>query len=173
MLKSIGIFVGGDLISAPRVSEAIAGGQAQISGNFDLESANTLARDLNTGAIPAPIELTGQYTISATLGAEALEQSMKAGMIGLVILAVYMIAYYRVPGVLATVALAVYSVLMIFFVKIALPTQAALLPAWDSSVTSCTSSSKEKILEVKRWLASCWLVSSSSSSPLYSQVQSL
>ena len=127
--KPIAIFVGGNLISAPTVQQAISGGQAQITGDFTIEEAQDLARDLNTGAIPAPIEMVGQYNISATLGQEALDQSLFGGLIGVIILAVFMILYYRLPGFIATVALGVYSALLIFIIKTALPTAAALLIA--------------------------------------------
>ena len=125
--RRIAIFVGGELISAPSVNQKITGGDAQITGTFTLEEAQELARDLNTGAIPAPIELAGQYTISASLGAEALDQSLFAGLIGLLILGVYMMLYYRIPGVLANIALVIYSVLVLFLIKSALPVWAALL----------------------------------------------
>jgi protein-export membrane protein SecD len=68
--KPLAIFVGGDMISAPNVNSKIAGGKAVIEGSFSLEEATNLARDLNTGAIPAPIVLAGQYTIGASLGQE-------------------------------------------------------------------------------------------------------
>ncbi len=122
----IAIFVGGDLISAPNVNQAIAGGQAQITGSFTLEEAQELARDLNTGAIPAPIELVGQYTISATLGAQALDESVFAGILGLIVLGIFMLLYYRLPGLIANVALTIYSIILIFLIKIALPTGVAL-----------------------------------------------
>jgi preprotein translocase SecF subunit/protein-export membrane protein SecD len=122
----IAIFVGGELISAPTVQTAISGGQAQITGTYTLEEAQILARDLNTGAIPAPIELSGQYTISSSLGAEALNQSMQAGLIGLILLGLFMLVYYRIPGLLANLALVTYSVLMIFLLKFALPIWLAL-----------------------------------------------
>lgn len=125
--KRIAIFVGGNLISAPTVQEKITGGQAQITGNFTLEEAQELARDLNTGAIPAPVELVGQYNISATLGQEALDESLFAGLIGVIALALFMILYYRLPGLIATVALGIYSLLLIFIIKTALPTAVALL----------------------------------------------
>lgn len=127
--KPVAIFVGGDLISSPRVREKISGGSAQISGNFSLEEATSLARDLNTGAIPAPILLSGQYTIGATLGQDALQKSIKAGLLGLLMLALYMILYYRLPGLLANVALFVYATILLFFIKIALPLWLAVLVA--------------------------------------------
>lgn len=125
--KPLAIFVGGQLISAPNVNEAIAGGTAQISGSFTLEEADNLARDLNTGAIPAPIILTGQYTIGATLGQDALNSSLYAGIIGLLLLAIFMILYYRLPGFIATVALLIYTALLIFLIKVSLPLIWALL----------------------------------------------
>jgi len=125
--RRIAIFVGGELISAPTVNQKISGGEAQITGNFTLEEAQALARDLNTGAIPAPIELVGQYTISASLGAEALDQSIMAGFIGLLILGLYMFFYYRLPGLLANVALAIYSVVLIFLIKSTVPVWLSLL----------------------------------------------
>lgn len=125
--KRIAIFVGGDVVSAPTVNDKIVGGQAQISGSFTLEEAQELARDLNTGAIPAPVELVGQHNISATLGQEALDQSMFAGFIGVLILALFMILYYRLPGLIATVALAVYSLLLVFIIKSAIPLSMSLI----------------------------------------------
>ncbi|MBU1992546.1 protein translocase subunit SecF [Patescibacteria group bacterium] len=115
--KPIAIFVGGQLISAPNVREKISGGQAQITGRFTPEEASNLARDLNTGAIPAPIILTGQYTIGASLGQEALDQSVWAGIIGLILLGIFMILYYRLPGLLANIALGVYAVILLFLIK--------------------------------------------------------
>lgn len=117
--KPIAIFVGGNLVSAPNVNSVIAGGQAQITGQFTVEQANELARDLNTGAIPAPITLAGQYSIGATLGQSALESSLSAGWMGLALLAIFMILAYRLPGVLATIALIFYSAFLLFLIKIA------------------------------------------------------
>ncbi len=115
--KSIAIFVGGELISAPRVSEKIAGGIAQITGQFTQEEASRLARDLNTGAIPAPIILTGEYTIGASLGQAALDKSLAAGIIGIIIVMVFMTLFYRIPGLIASFALFAYSAVLIFLLK--------------------------------------------------------
>ncbi len=125
--KKIAIFVGGDLISAPVVQAQISGGQAQISGSFTLEQAQALARDLNTGAIPAPVTLAGQHNISATLGQEALDQSLFAGLIGVLALALFMILYYRLPGLIAVGALGIYSLLILFIIKTALPLWLSIL----------------------------------------------
>src|SRR5205823_2809729 len=76
--KRIAIFVGGDLVSAPTVQNEISGGVAVITGSASIDEAQKLAQDLNTGAIPAPIYLSGQRTVEATLGAQALDTSVKA-----------------------------------------------------------------------------------------------
>ena len=101
--KPVAIFVGGNLISSPNVNEKISGGRAVITGNFKPEEAQALARDLNTGAIPAPVVLSGQYTIGATLGEEALNTSLRAGLIGIIILTLFMVFYYRLPGLVAMI----------------------------------------------------------------------
>ncbi len=124
--KPVAIFVGGELISQPTVNAKISGGKAQISGNFTVEQATDLARNLNTGAIPAPIILAGQNTIGASLGADALNKSLWAGIIGFLLVAFFMIGYYRLPGLLATVALSVYAIIMLFLIKIAIPFSVAI-----------------------------------------------
>ena len=123
--KPLAIFVGGQLISAPTVQDKISGGQAQITGQFSLEEANNLARDLVTGAIPAPISLSGQYTIGSVLGTEAFNSSIKASIFGLIVLALFMIVYYRIPGLIANFALGIYAIILMFLVKVSLP----LLPS--------------------------------------------
>lgn len=117
--KPLAIFVGGDLITnpPPTVQSVISGGTAQITGRFTQEEAQALARDLNTGAIPAPIILTGEYTIGATLGHAALSQSIYAGAIGLILVVIFMLAYYRLPGLVASGALLVYGVILLFLIK--------------------------------------------------------
>jgi protein-export membrane protein SecD/preprotein translocase SecF subunit len=124
--KPLAIFVGGQQISAPNVDEKISGGSAQINGQFTVDEANGLARDLNTGAIPAPIVLSGQYTIGATLGQDALEKSLFAGLLGFLLVALFMVIFYRLPGFLAVIALSVYCAILIFLIKIALPIGLAL-----------------------------------------------
>ena len=116
--KPLAIFVGGDLISAPRVNSKISGGDAVITGNFTIKEALKLANDLNTGAIDAPVILSGQYTISATLGENAMKVSIFAGIVSLIILALFMIGYYRLMGVFAVIALCIYSIILIFVIKV-------------------------------------------------------
>lgn len=117
--KQVAIFVGGEMVSAPVVQQEISGGTAVITGQRNIEEARRLATDLNTGAIPAPIFLSGQRTVEATLGAEALRESLEAALIGIIILMVYMILFYRVLGLLADIALGAYAI--IFFVILKLP----------------------------------------------------
>ncbi len=118
--KQIAIFVGGELVSAPRVQQEIAGGIAVITGSADFEEAKRLAQDLNTGAIPAPIYLVGQYTIEATLGAAALYTSLLAALIGTLILMAYMVVAYRILGVVADLALGFYAILLFAILKLPL-----------------------------------------------------
>jgi protein-export membrane protein SecD len=118
--KRIAIFVGGQLISAPVVQAEIAGGTAVITGSRNFEEARALAQDLNTGAIPAPIFLSGQRTVEATLGASALTAAMQAALLGSIILMFYMVLRYRLLGLVANVALAVYTFLFLVFLKLPL-----------------------------------------------------
>jgi len=118
--KQIAIFVGGELVSAPNVQGEISGGTAVITGSRTFEEAQQLAQDLNTGAIPAPIYLSGQTTIEATLGADALERSIFAAGVGLIILCLFMIIIYRMLGVIATIALLLYVSILIAATKLPL-----------------------------------------------------
>lgn len=118
--KQIAIFVGGDLVSAPRVQAEIAGGNAVITGTGNVDEAKRLAEDLNTGAIPAPIYLTGQYTVEPTLGSSALQASLLAAGIGILILMLFMIIVYRALGVIADIALTVYVILLFAILKLPL-----------------------------------------------------
>ena len=118
--KRIAIFVGGQLISAPVVQTEILGGTAIITGSNSFEEARTLATDLNTGAIPAPIFLSGQRTVEATLGATALRTSLQAAMIGIFVLMIYMVLIYRLLGLVADIALSAYAFLFFAFLKMPL-----------------------------------------------------
>ncbi len=118
--KRVAIYVGGEQVTAPRVNEEISGGTAVISGNMDLPAAQALAQDLNTGAIPAPIHLTGQYTIEATLGDAALQTSLLAGFIGIVILMLYMMVVYRLLGVAANLGLIIFAFILFAILKLPL-----------------------------------------------------
>jgi protein-export membrane protein SecD len=108
--KLIGIFLDGEAITTPVVQQAIYGGQASITGDFTVEEAKLLAQRLNAGALPVPISVVSQQTIGPVLGQESLDMSVRAGLIGFALIAVFMVVYYRLPGFLAVIALAFYAV---------------------------------------------------------------
>lgn len=116
--KRVGIFLDGQLISAPTVREEIKNGQAEISGQFTLQEAKDLVRDLNLGALPVPVELISTQTIGATLGQEAYDRGVRATMIGFLVIAIFMIVWYRLPGVISVISLATYLVVMIALFKL-------------------------------------------------------
>ncbi len=118
--KQIAIFVGGQLVTAPRVEAEITGGTAVITGTQNVQAAQALAQDLNTGAIPAPIHLVGQRTVEPTLGAEALNTSVQAGLVGIIMVMLYMILFYRAFGVIAALALSSYAVIFLALFKLPL-----------------------------------------------------
>ncbi len=118
--KRIAIFVGGELVSAPTVQGEISGGSAIITGSQNFEEAKKLAQDLNTGAIPAPIHLSGQRTVEATLGAESLHTSILGGIVGMIIVMLYMLFVYRFLGVLANIALVIYAAIFLAILKLPL-----------------------------------------------------
>ena len=106
--QPVAIFLDGEIISAPTVQQPIVDGQAVITGNFDLAEARLLSQRLNAGALPVPIDLISQQSVGASLGAESLMKSLKAGVIALVLVMIFMILYYRLPGLLSVIALVLY-----------------------------------------------------------------
>ncbi len=106
--QQLAIFLDGEIISAPRINEAISGGRATISGGFTPDEARELAQNLNFGALPVPINLASTQTIDATLGAGVINQTLIAGLVGFGIIALFLMAWYRVPGLIAAVALLLY-----------------------------------------------------------------
>jgi len=116
----IAIFLDKNLVTdpPPRVNEAISGGRAVISGNFTITEAQQMAQRLNTGALPVPVELVSQQTVGATLGIESLQESLKAGVLGLALVMVFMMLYYRLPGVISVIALGLYVTLSLAIFKL-------------------------------------------------------
>lgn len=108
--ETLAIFLDDALISAPRINEAISGGEAVIQGNFKPDEARDLAENLNFGALPVPITLVNNQTIDATLGAGVIEQSYIAGIFGFLLVSLFLILWYRVLGLMATIALFIYVV---------------------------------------------------------------
>lgn len=115
--QQIAIFLDGEAISAPVVQQAIYGGEAVITGIGDLVEARLLAQRLNAGALPVPIELISQQTVGPTLGAVSLDRSLNAAFIGLILVALFMILYYRLPGLISVLALGVYAILVLALFK--------------------------------------------------------
>lgn len=113
----VGIFLDGALIEYPVVREEIPNGQAQITGSFTTAQAQTLVRDLNFGALPVPVSLISTQTIGPTLGQAAINGGIKTGIIAFIIIGLFLILWYRLPGVIATVALAVYTCIMLLLFK--------------------------------------------------------
>jgi len=115
--KPLAIYLDNILVSAPTVQTAISGGQAIISGQFTVEEANKLAIQLNAGALPVPVKVIRQSEVGPTLGAESVNKSVRAGLFGLLVLAFFMIVYYGRLGILATLALIIYSLITLAIYK--------------------------------------------------------
>ncbi|KDR54919.1 MULTISPECIES: protein translocase subunit SecD [Oscillatoriales] len=112
--RTIGIFLDDSLLSSPTVSvefadTGITGGSAVITGNFTAAEANDLAVQLRGGALPVPVEIVENRTVGATLGRDSIQRSIYAGSGGLILVLIFMVAYYRLPGAIADVALVVYA----------------------------------------------------------------
>lgn len=114
----LAIYLDGELISAPVVQTKIAGGQAQITGLDGLVEARDLVERLNAGALPAPIELVSQQTIGASLGASSLENIIWAGLVGTLLVILFMVIYYGRLGLVASIALLIYIVLLLAIFKL-------------------------------------------------------
>ncbi|MBX4189631.1 protein translocase subunit SecD [Candidatus Parcubacteria bacterium] len=114
----LAIILDGKVISAPVIRDAITDGKAQIEGNFTPDQAKELVRNLNYGALPVPITLFASQTIGASLGASALDAGVRAGMIGFLALALFLILWYRLPGLIASVALVSYIILSLVIFKL-------------------------------------------------------
>ena len=122
----VAIFLDGYAISVPTVNERIPDGKAVISGQFNVQEAKLLVQRLNTGALPVPIHLVGQQTVGASLGQKSIINSVNAGMFGLFLVALFMIIFYRLPGLVSVVSLFIYSMTVLTIFKSA-PIWLALL----------------------------------------------
>ena len=115
--KPLATFLDGQMLQEATVQEKIEGGEAQITGAFSVEEAYEVARDLRVGALPVPIELISQQSIGPALGAESLNASVRAAIIGFLLVSLFMILVYRLPGLLAVISLSTYILLVIFLFK--------------------------------------------------------
>lgn len=114
--RTLGIFLDDRLISSPVVGPefaetGITGGRAVIQGRFTAQEANDLAVQLRGGALPVPVEIVENRTVGATLGRDSIDRSIYAGIGGLILVLIFMAVYYRLPGVIADIALTIYAVL--------------------------------------------------------------
>jgi len=114
--RSIGIFLDNELISAPTVgleyaAAGIAGGGASITGGFTAQGANELAVQLRGGSLPVPVQIVENRTVGATLGKDSIQSSIYAGLGGLSLVLIFMVFYYRLPGVIADISLIIYAIL--------------------------------------------------------------
>ena len=116
--KTIAIYLDGSPISQPVVREAITDGNAEISGQFNVADAKELVGRLNSGALPVPIELLSTQTIGASLGESALHSGVRAGLFGIFIVAIFLVFWYRFPGLVAIFALGIYIALMLAVFKL-------------------------------------------------------
>ncbi len=114
--RTLGVFLDEKVISSPVVGvefaqTGITGGNAVIQGRFTTQEANDLAVQLRGGALPVPVEIIENRTIGASLGRDSIQSSINAGIGGLILVLIFMVAYYRLPGVIANIALLIYALL--------------------------------------------------------------
>ncbi len=109
--KEVAIFLDGEIITHPTVRTEILGGQAVITGQSSVDEAKVLARRLQAGALPVPIKLIAQQTVGPSLGSDSLQRSLQAGLAGFLLVAIFMILLYRLPGVVSIIALGLYAAL--------------------------------------------------------------
>jgi len=121
--RTLGIFLDDDLLSAPQVfpssmTESSYGSEASITGDFDSSEARKLAIQLTSGALPMPLEISyGPKSVSATLGADFTQRAFMAVYIGVLVVGLFMILYYRLPGGVAAVALVIYTIIVLAIYK--------------------------------------------------------
>lgn len=130
--KQLAITLDGEVQSAPTIQSAIPGGQGQITGSYTLEEAKSFATLLNAGALPVRAEILETRSVGATLGTDSIERSAKAAMLAMGLIVVFMIALYRLPGVIASIALAnfglvAFGILNYFGAVLTLPGIAGLI----------------------------------------------
>jgi len=130
--KGVAIYLNGRMLSDPVISSEITNGKAVITGMSSIDEATNLAKLLNAGALPFPLKQISSVAVGPSLGADALHHTLEAGVVGIVVIFLFMIAVYRVPGVIACVALVAYMFLLLcvfagLHVTLTLPGLAALV----------------------------------------------
>lgn len=116
--KPVAIVLDNEIISAPTVQSVIETGDAMISGKFSIAESKNLTKLLNAGALPVPIDLVEQRNIGATLGIESVKSSLIAGLIGIALVIIFMIIYYKFLGLISSIALIIYGLILLALFKI-------------------------------------------------------
>ncbi|MCW1892304.1 MAG: protein translocase subunit SecD [Candidatus Uhrbacteria bacterium] len=116
--KPVAIYLDGTPISIPTVQNEIPSGQAVISGNFTIQEAKELSQRLQAGALPVAISLVAQQSVGPVLGAESVSASLVAGLVGFLFVIIFMVMFYRVPGLMSVLALVCYSAIVIALFKL-------------------------------------------------------
>ncbi len=116
--KPLAILLDNEIVSSPLVNEKITGGKAQISGQFTLEEAEKLETQLNAGALPVPVLLVEEKTVGASLGVDSINKSLKAGIIGLIMISIFMILIYGRYGIVSVISLLIFAIITIAIYKI-------------------------------------------------------
>ncbi len=111
--KPIGIYLDNELLQNPVVQEPITNGQARITGYESLEEAHTIAILLRSGALPVQLDVMEKRTVGPQLGQDSLDRSINAGIVGIVAILVFMLVYYRIPGLIADFALIFYALVVL------------------------------------------------------------
>lgn len=114
----LAIILDGAIVQRPTIQEEIKDGKAQITGSYTAQEAKDIVRNLNYGALPVPIENIGALSIGATLGTSALNSGVRAGVIGFIVLSLFLILWYRLPGLVASMALVSYIILSLAIFKL-------------------------------------------------------
>jgi preprotein translocase subunit SecD len=116
--KTLAIILDKSVISAPNIQGPIPSGQGQITGSFTVEEANQLAVQLRYGSLPIPLKVVETRIIGPTLGEDSLQKSIIAGLIGLLIVILFMAIYYRLPGMMADISILLYAVVLFAIFKV-------------------------------------------------------
>lgn len=133
--RVLGVFLDGVPLTTPTIQEAITNGQAVISGSFTAQQAKDLAGSLNEGALPVPITLISTETVAGTLGTQAVQSGIEAGLVGVGLVMLFMVLWYRLPGLLACIALSIYvAVVLALFKLIPVTLTAAGIAAFILSI---------------------------------------
>lgn len=116
--KDLAIILDGQIIQSPRINQEIKEGMAEITGGFDVKSARELARNITYGALPVPITLLSTESIGPSLGETATKAGVLAGLLAYLIVSIFLLVWYRLPGLVAVVALAVYTAISLLLFKL-------------------------------------------------------